>query len=98
MGWIQKTREDNLTTRCETEKVGLKNDLESQVRDLKAQIAEMQKKLLEPSKGKWVIQIPQKCVDNNKFTAWSSVSPADMSALTTTDRMGKSSPFQIPDD
>jgi hypothetical protein len=43
MGWVQKVREDNLTTRCEAEKINLKNDLEAQIRELKSQLAEAQK-------------------------------------------------------
>jgi len=40
MGWIQKNREDNLTIRCETEKTGMKNDYEAQIRELRSKLAE----------------------------------------------------------
>ncbi len=38
MGWIQKVREDDLTTRYEIEKQGMKNDYEAQIRELKAKV------------------------------------------------------------
>jgi hypothetical protein len=41
--WVYKVREDNMITRYETEKAGLRNDYETQIRDLKAQIGELQK-------------------------------------------------------
>ncbi len=43
MGWIQKEREDNLINRYETEKLVIKNEYEAQIRNLKAQIEELQK-------------------------------------------------------
>jgi hypothetical protein len=43
MGWVQKVREDNLTTKHEIEKMNLKNDFETQIRELKNQLAEAQK-------------------------------------------------------
>ncbi|HKG97642.1 MAG TPA: hypothetical protein VKA97_07500, partial [Pyrinomonadaceae bacterium] len=51
MGWVQKGREDNLTTRCEAEKVNSRNELEAQIRELKAQLSEAQKPRSIPKEG-----------------------------------------------
>jgi len=44
MGWVQNTRVEAVSTKCETEKTGMKNDYEAQIRDLKHQIQEFEQK------------------------------------------------------
>lgn len=50
MGWIQNERVENLTTRYETEKLGIKNEYEAQIRELKTRIDELQKQVPQPAK------------------------------------------------
>lgn len=52
MGYVQKVQTDNLTTKCETEKAGMKNEYEAQIRALKAQIEELQKRVPPPAGSK----------------------------------------------
>jgi hypothetical protein len=45
MSWIQSNRIESLSIKCETEKTGMRNDYEAQIRDLKIKISELEKSI-----------------------------------------------------